>query len=141
MSITVDQMHAQIELISNLRSEKAEIARQEKEVNGKLDLEERRMLEMLDAIGEKNFKCSLGTVSKSIRHWAKLPDNKEAKEKFFNDLTAKGLFWDKVNVNSNWLQGYVNDCMEEAKAKGDMNYQIPGISEINPRVTLSFRKN
>lgn len=136
----MDEMHKQVELIANLRAEEAAIGAQKKAVSDQLELEEHKMMAMLDEIGEKSFKCSLGTVTKVVTMRAAVPKTHDDKKALFDYLQTKELYWDTVNINSQRLQSFVKDELEQAKARGDVTYQIPGVSELSPYTTLSFRR-
>lgn len=139
-SITVDQLTRQCQKIADLRWEESQLSMTKKKVTEELELAEKEMLEMLNQSGLKNFKSPVGTVSISHRTSVKTPKTEEDRQAFFEYLKSKGLYDTMISVNSATLNSFYKAEFEEAKERGDDDFEIPGIKEVTIDQNLSFRR-
>ncbi len=140
MGITVDDMRAQVARIAELRSLENEINLTKKSLTAQLDEAEGRMLSMLEESQLKNFKSDVGLVSASYRKSVQTPKTPEDRSSFFEYLKVKGLFDQMITVHSATLNSFYKTEFDEAAARGDDDFKIPGISGETITPILSFRK-
>lgn len=75
------------------------------------------------------------------------PKDAESKEKFFEYLKEKGIYWDFVTVNSQKLNGFYREEREEfmkrleAGEVDGFDFNIPGIGEPSIFKYFHFTKN
>lgn len=139
-SITVEQLTRQCQKIADLRWEESQLSMTKKKITEELEIAEKEMLEMLTASNLKNFKSSAGLVSITHRTSVKTPKTEEDRQAFFEFLKSKGLYDSMISVNSATLNSFYKAEFEEAKERGDDDFEIPGIKEVTIDQNLSFRR-
>jgi hypothetical protein len=72
-----------------------------------------------------------GTIKISKKWSWKIPQNMEAKEKFFKFLKKKGIFMELVSVNSQTLNSFCKAELEIAKQRGDVDWNPDGLEAPN----------
>jgi hypothetical protein len=138
--ISVEDMKAQVARIRELRETESKVNEMKKEVSSLLEIEEGKMLSMLEQSGLPNFKCDFGSVGVTHRLSVKTPKTPEDRAAFFSFLKQLGLFDSMITVNSQTLNSFYKDQFEQAKAQGKDDFKIPGINEETMTAILSFRK-
>ncbi len=137
--ITVAEMNKQLEKIRELRQKEAVIANEKKMVTNELELEEGRMIDMLERSGLNSYKGPHGQAIITAKTSVKIPRSSEDREAFFNYLKELELYDSMIGVNSQTLNSFYKSQFEAAKERGDIDFQIPGIGEVELRKSLSFR--
>jgi hypothetical protein len=140
MSITIDDMNTQVAKIAEMRVKEEELSRAKKEVTEALELEERKMMEMLEASGMTSYKSPFGQVVLAFRTSVKTPKLPEEREAFFQWLRDKGLYDTMISVNSNSLNSLYKNELEEARDRGEVDFSIPGISGVSITPQLRFSR-
>lgn len=141
MEVTISELNQRIEEIANLRSEEAEASRIKKEVTERLEKAENELIEVLTAANLKNFSAAAGKVVLAFRTSVRTPKLPEDKEAFYAYLKARGLYDSMVSVNSMTLNSLYKAEMEEAIARGESDFSIPGINEVSLTPQLRFSRS
>lgn len=98
------------------------------------------MLATLKEAGLEGFKSSAGTLSISHRTSVKTPKTVEEKDLLFNYLREKNLFMEMVSVNSMTLNSFYKSELDDAIARGDSEWHLPGVGEAEISEILYMRK-
>jgi hypothetical protein len=138
MSLTIEEMNAQVEKIATLRVQEADAAKIKKEVMDALELAESTMMEMLTQENMKSYDSPMGKVTLAYRTSVKTPKTPEDKEAFFAYLKNRNLYDSMISVNSQTLNSLYKAELEEATERGDMDFAIPGIKEVTINQQLRF---
>lgn len=88
---------------------------------------------------EKQHIPGYGTLSITNRFSVRVPKGDD-KLKFFEFLKEKGVFEDMVTVNSQTLNSWYKEQLEEQLNAGNPDWMAPGIGEAKLSKTLAFRK-
>lgn len=140
MSLTMDEINAQISKIADLRVKEAAAAQAKKMVLDELEVAENKMIEMLIACNMKSHRGPDGMAVISYKTSVKTPKTPEHRAAFFAYLKEQGLYDAMISVNSQTLNSLYKEGLEQAKNDGKDDYQIPGITEVTINPSLSFRK-
>jgi hypothetical protein len=140
MSVSVSDLNDKAKHIKELRDKETELSNLKKVATTQLEEAEREFLEILTAEGMDSFRSPVGLLSITHRTSVQTPKTPEDKAKFFAHLKAQGLYDQMVSVNSQTLNSYYKDQLEQAKKRGDADLEIPGISGVTITPNLSFRK-
>lgn len=140
MAVTTDDFKAQVATIKELRLAEDIISGQKKEASRMVEEAETKMLAMLEEAGLDSFRCELGNVGRTIRLSIKTPKSPEDRAAFFGYIKSKGLFDDMITVHSATLNSFYKDEFDQAKARGDADFKIPGLLEETMTPILWFRK-
>lgn len=141
MSVTVEEMKAQVSKINALRGKEAELSQAKKVVTDELELEEKKMIEMLEASDLTQFRGEEGLAFISYKTSVKTPKTEEDRAAFFQYLKDKGLYDQMITVNSQTLNSFYKAEFAEAQEKGNSDFKVPGINEVEVRPQLSFRRS
>lgn len=137
---TIADLNKLAEEIADLRAKEAEAALVKKEITGRLEDAEKKMIETLLANEMTSYRSPSGLCSLSFRTSVKTPKTLEDKTALFEYLKQKGLYDTMVSVNSQTLNSFYKSELEAAKERGDDNFNVPGVTEISVQQILSFRK-
>ncbi len=99
-----------------------------------------KMIAHLKAAGLTNFKSPLGTVAVSSRFSVRLPASNDHWNEFYDYLKEIGQYEDLRTVNSQRLNSWYKEQMEQAKQRGDIDWHAPGLEAPSAMETLSVRK-
>jgi hypothetical protein len=138
---TLDEMNAQVEQIARLREKEAEASAAKSVITKELEAAELKMMGMLQEGGLTNYRSPMGLVSVSFRTSVRTPKTPEDREKFFAFLRQRGLYDALITVNSQTLNSFYKDEFEQAKQRGDVAFEIPGIKEVTMTPNISFRRS
>jgi hypothetical protein len=141
MSVTVAQLEELAKQIADLRVKEAEMSAEKKKITAELEAREKFMIETLNQEGLTMFKSSVGTLSLSHRSSVKTPKDPDSRAAFFAYLKEKGIYDQMITVNSMTLNALYAKELDAAIARGEDDFQIPGISEVTLNEILSFRRN
>ena len=108
---------------------------QKKELNKQLEKEKQEVLEHLKASDLKNFDFGEGKVIAVDKFNVSVAD----KYALADHLKTLGRFDDLYTFNYNSINSYYKEEMENAISKGDMDFQIPGLSEPKYYQMLQIR--
>jgi len=112
------------------RAEKERLDAELKEREKELYALEQKIQAFLEQSNKSKYSVDgIGTFNVVERFSYKIPRTPEAKEKFFSYLKEKGIYDDLVNVNSQTLNAFCKQQMEEARDRQDFNFSIPGLEE------------
>lgn len=110
-----------------------------------LETEEKQLKKAIQAYLEENdelmFRSNVGTVSLQHKSRISVPKDQESKEKLFNYLEERGLYWDFVTINSNSLNAWYGEELDAALDSGLPGVEVPGTGAPFETITLSVRKN
>jgi hypothetical protein len=137
---TLDEMNAQVARISELRAREAELSAAKTVASNELAVAEAEMIAMLEAGGLTNYRSPLGLVSVSFRTSVRTPKTPEDRAAFFAFLKERGVYDTLITVNSQSLNSFYKDEFAQAKERGDIAFEIPGIKEVTMTPNISFRK-
>ena len=137
----IETLNQQVKLILDLRTEEARISNEKKAITEKLDEAESKMREILEQAGMTSYKSPFGTTSISYRTSVKTPKTAEDRAKFFEHLKKLGLYDNMVTVNSQTLNSFYKSELEQAKERGDSDFEIPGLTEVTLSPILMFRRS
>ena len=93
----------------------------------------------LEAIEKTTYHSNFGNVTAARRMSVSFPKEPEAKAQFLNYLKEQGVYDDMISVNSQSLNSYFRQEMENAAETGHYNFIMPGIGE--PRHSIDIRLN
>lgn len=111
------------------------------EARAKAEVVDQALIQALrDAGKTKYFVDGVGTISIVPKFQVCLPATMADKEKLFAYLQAQGhdVYMDWVSVNSSTLNARYTAKAEEAAARGEVGFSIPGIAAPTTRQTLRF---
>ena len=128
------------EEIATLRSEKTDLNKVLKKINERLAKLERQLIEAMNAQQIENFKNEHGNFGITHRFTVRVPQNPDSKRAFFDYLKERNQFEGMATIQSNTLNKWYKDEIEAAKARGDFDFQVPGIEEAGISEYLSVRK-
>lgn len=138
--ITLKDMDALIEQISNKRYEIDEHRIIEKKLNAELDELERKCISYLKELGRESYQSPIGTIYQIQKPRITTPKTDKDKKAFFDYLEKKGLFLQYASVNSNSLNSFYRAEFEAAKERGEMDFNIPGLGAPSIYETVGFRR-
>lgn len=107
----------------------------------KLDI---AIMAALKAAGKsKYFVDGEGTAQIIQKATVTTPKSLEDKRAFFKFLQSRGenVFLGMASVNSNTLNSWFNQMLQEATSKGVLGFSVPGIDDPTMRETLRFTKD
>lgn len=117
-----------------------EMTREVNEESKRLEELKSRVLGFMEEAGiEKQHIPGFGTLSAQTRFSVKVPQG-DGKREFFEYLRSLGIFEDLATVNSQTLNGWYKERLDEAIEKGDLGFRVPGIEEPKSVKTLGFRR-
>ncbi len=105
-------------------------------------LDAKLMQALKDAGKSKYHVDGLGTISLQQKSVVRVPGTIESKKVFFKHLRERGeeVLLSMATVNSNTLNSWYNQQLDEASAKGILGFSVPGIDQPTMRETLRFNK-
>ena len=150
---SLNKLNQLVEQRVDLQFDKDDLKAQESEINKKIGEIDDSINQILKAADLQKFSHPRGTISLETKQSVKVPQNPEAKEKFFHWLRDEGLYDQYVTVNSQSVNSlfktYRANFLAEAEASGKpedlakaLNFCPPGIEPPSPyeRVKLSGKK-
>lgn len=140
MGTTIAELNQKAERIKKLRDQETEASNAKKIVTQELELAEREFMETLKADGLDNFRSKVGLLSISHRKSVKTPKTDQDKAALYAYLKELGMYDRMISVNSQTLNSFYNDQFEQAKERGETDFEIPGLNEVTITETLSFKK-
>lgn len=102
-----------------------------------------QIMEALKSAGKtKYFVDGVGTMSLSSKPVVRVPSSIESKKEFFKYLRSisEEVLFSMTTVNSNTLNSWYKQKLDEALNAGNLGFSVPGIEQPTMRETLSFRK-
>lgn len=111
--------------------------KQEQEEMRKL---ESKILAQMELWDKKNYSCPFGKVQVSNKFVVPVPKSEEAKRLLFEEFKRRGIFYQYATVNSNSLNSWYKQELEEAQRNGIAALDIPGLESPTHISILSFRK-
>jgi hypothetical protein len=138
--VTVDDLIKQMAMLRQLREEEARWSAEKTAASARVEQAEKKMVELLELSGLKNFKGPDGTVYISYRTSVKTPKTPDDRAAFFEYLKSRGLYDQMITVNSQTLNSFYKSEIEEAQGRGQPDFEIPGLSEVTVEPRLGFRK-
>jgi hypothetical protein len=138
--ITVQELESRAKAIAELRStidmKNAEL----KEMNAAITELETSFIAALEEAGKTSYDSEFGRLTCVSRETYKTPKTLEEKEALFNWLKEKGIFMETVSVVSQTLNALAKREKEASEERGEVFFQIPGLTEKTVSQYLSFRK-
>lgn len=142
-----EELTVSVAELSSLTDKAWDLKEQIKDLKAQIDLlnakkgeiEKAILNVMLDSGFERldGERCSACVENKSS---VKIPRTREDKERFFEWLKQRGIFWDKVNVSSQALNSLWKTEKELAEAGGISEFALPGIEKPTEYKELALRK-
>lgn len=139
MSVTTEQLSTQIAHITDLRGKEKQAAQAKKVISDELEIEEKKMIELLEAADLKSFKSPFGTAGLSFRTSVRLPQTNEDWELLFSYVKANGLD-NIISISSQSLNSLYKDSLAAAIERGETDVTIPGVGPATITPQLSIRK-
>lgn len=103
---------------------------------------EAEVIAILEQHERNDFKTDKGHFSYSYRESWKTPKTTDEKQAFADYIRSKHgeeFFWAMFGVNSRTLGSFANQELKEEESKGNLTFQIPGISRETSTATASLR--
>lgn len=132
---TIIELEQMTEKAFELKQIITEEKRQISDLVNDLEMLQLRIIEELEAANLVSFKSKSGTFTYRYNESFKVPKTPEDKEKFFAYLKDKGVYEELVTVNSQTLNSWVKQEIEE-----NIDLQIPGLTKTAPYPVASMRK-
>jgi hypothetical protein len=130
-------------LVEELAEARAEQDRRRQaltEQTEKVDELEKRIISTLEAAEMDRLDAAGHYVLLGERTSVKTPKNNAERELFFEYLKEKGVYEDLRTVNSQSLNAFYKSELELALGRGELDFSIPGITEVLVVPKLSLRK-
>lgn len=129
-SVTLQELDEVCGQYALKRAEKDKLESEIKEREKELYALEQKIQAFLEQSNKTKYSVDgVGTFNVVERFSYKIPRTPEAKEKFFSYLKEKGIYDDLINVNSQTLNAFCKQEMEQARDRQDFNFSIPGLDE------------
>lgn len=145
-SITTKMLDEEVEKLQQLKTEYEAAKKISNSAHDLYEEQRKYVVLMLSKAGKNKYEAEgVGTVSVSTKLKVKYPAELTGRLEFLDYVEKKygeeGLA-NLVSVNYNTLQSFYNEEFSSAidEGQGD-TFQIPGVSEPESEVTLSFRKS
>lgn len=132
-------IEVQMRRVTDLRDQENAITAQRKPISEALELEENKLLDILQELGLKSYRTSLGLVTVSYRSSVKLPQSTEDWDKllkYVRDMDRAHL----IRLSSSDLNSMYKADLADAIDSGNAAFQIPGVSEVTMKPILSLRR-
>jgi hypothetical protein len=140
-TLELDEMITELRVLRDLYEQKKEAST--KAYNDYAALEG-KVVEAFQQAGKSKYVVEgLGTaylINKLVVPTPKTVEQKKAFFKYLREKHGEVVFWDKVSVNHQTLQGIYNSDAAEALEAGDAMFSIPGIDKPTTQTSLGFRK-
>lgn len=130
-------------LVEELAEARAEQDRRRQaltEQTEKVDELEKRIISTLEAAEMDRLDAAGHYVLLGERTSVKTPKSNAERELFFEYLREKGVYEDLRTVNSQSLNAFYKSELELALGRGELDFSIPGITEVLVVPKLSLRK-
>jgi len=111
-----------------------------KALGEEMDRLEEKVIDALVSLDKTNWDTDSCKVVINHRTSVLVPKTPEDKTKFYSYLKDKGMFDDMITVNSNTLNAFYKEQLNQALEAGDVNFRIPGIGEAAIVKNLQVRK-
>jgi hypothetical protein len=134
--MTLIELEQMVERAFELKKEVTEQKRIAADLSNELDLLQMKIIEELESADLLAFKSKSGTFSYRYSESFKVPRTPEDKQKFFAYLTEKGVYDELITVNSQTLNSWVKQELEE-----NLDLQIPGLVKSEPYPVASMRRS
>lgn len=145
MTDTMEEFIAQCEATAAQKDVVDDIKAQLKDASGKLEAMKRDILKKMEAVElDKQQVPGVGTFSRVKKFSVKVPKDLELKERLFDYIKeTKGdtVLLDLQSINSNTLNAFWKAEHEAAVDKGDLDWNLPGVSEPEVYYQLGIRKS
>lgn len=105
----------------------------------KIDEIESKIIIGMESNELKSYKNKYGQLTISQRFSVKLPQSPEAWEIFWSYLSENGIEEALKTVNHMKLNSWYREEMENAKARGDIDWHPPGLEQPGFQPILSVR--
>ena len=141
MKITFEQFEKLLEDTANAR-ESRRLAAKELDIHKKIVSEFEASIEAaLEELDKKSYKGETHTATmKEFLSW-KVPSLPEKRSAYRSFLEERGIFDTSWSVSSKVINADCTTLMEDAVARGDVDFKIDGLEEPTPYYKLSFTKN
>lgn len=130
-------------LAKRIAEEQAEIDKIEEgldKMKAVLNEDKLKMIELMNQNGITSFRSEFGNIIKNRRFSVSLPKDPDDWTKLWNWLEEKGHKEALMTINSQRFNSFYAAEMDNAKAEGNFDFQIPGIGEPKASEYLSIRK-
>jgi len=143
MSITLEQLDAEVAKLEALKIDYAQKKEQSNKADALVKEQTEKLLKMLEESGKKKYHVDgLGTIGITETWAVTTPKTQEEKKAFFNWLQNEygdDGFYAYATINYQQLNSLYNKVSEEREAAG-LDVHIEGISLPTLVKKLSFRK-
>ena len=138
--ISVTDLDKFVAELAELRKQKELKEAELSEIEGNIRKAKEQSIAYLTELKRENYKSPDGTISIVDRWRVSTPKTDEEKQKFFDFLTDKDLFYKYATVNSNSLNSLYMEYWKSAREAGEMDFDMPGVSKPELHRDISFRK-
>ena len=135
----IKEFNSKVEHLLKLREDKQELKQKATELQNKIDIEEREIINILDALEMSKYTHPLATISITEKTSVKVPKDEENRKLFFDWLKDEGVFENVITVHSSTLNSMYKERLEQAMSKGEADVEIPGLKDISSYQRLSIR--
>lgn len=129
-----------VEELAEARAEQDQRRRALTEQTEKVYELEKRIISTLETAEMDRLDAAGYYVLLGERTSVKTPKNNAERELFFEYLREKGVYEDLRTVNSQSLNAFYKSELELALGRGELDFSIPGITEVLVVPKLSLRK-
>jgi hypothetical protein len=123
-----------------IRDEKSELTRQEKELNVELAEISGKLIAIFGEANLKGFDATQGRVSVADYFNVQTPKSVADKKAFAKYLETKKIFWEMATFNSKQLNSFYQKEMEIAAEEGNVDFVVPGLGGKTHTQKLRFKK-
>lgn len=138
VDITTERFMLKCEKAFDLKAKADALRKEATEIEKDLANLEREIVGELDKLGVNSFESQSGKLIKTVRTSVKVPQGDD-KLAFLEFLKTQGIMEALVTVNSNTLNSWYRERLEEALQKKEM-LVIPGLAMPTSSSSISFRK-
>lgn len=145
-TITTAELDAEVAKLRDLKDTYEAKKRESDNAHGDYQTQRLYLVSLLSKAGKKKYEAEgIGLISLSSKLKVKYPKTLEDRLRFLAYIDKKygseGMA-DLVSVNYQTLQSFYNGEFEEAASQGSADsFEVPGISEPESEISLSFRKS
>ena len=142
-SLSVKVFQQLIDAMYSTKKETEVAKKAHSEAHAKYDELRRTVLKHLDSNEMDRFEGSNCKVTRVMKCSAKVPKDIEAKQKLFSWLKESygaDVLLSMTTINANTFSSFYNKEDEAAAARGDIDFEIPGVDEPTPYYDLRVTK-
>ena len=138
--ITVNDLEGLIAQCFEQRAKYDELKDKASEEHEKLEQLQAKIITTLESLEMDSYKSKSGNFSYRYEESFQTPKDLESKKAFFDYLKEKGVYDTMISVNSKTLNAFAKEEIKVAEARGELDFQIPGLVKSAPVARATMRK-